>query len=127
MTQELRVAKQGESAFSTDPNDFIFHSRYNTFKILDEGILTSQSVTADPTTFSVAHGQSTTPSVYALAKFADGYVAQPNDKERADSTKPIERYWRVEVDATNIYFVFYKGATANYSVSIKYYIFETPL
>lgn len=127
MTQELRVAKQGKSVYSTDPNDFIFHSSYNTFKIISEGLLTSQTVDADPKTFSVSHGQLTTPSVYALAKFADGYVAQPNDKEHADNTKPIERYWRVEVDATNIYFIFYKGGTANYDVSIKYYVFETPL
>lgn len=127
MTNEIRVAKQGKSALSTDPNDFIFHSAYNTFKIIAEGLLTAQTVNTDPKTFSVAHNQSTTPSVYALAKFPDGFVAQPNDKERADNTKPIERYWRVEVDATNIYFIFYKGTTANYNVSIKYYVFETPL
>ena len=127
MNQEIRVAKSGKSVYSTDPNDFIFHSRYNTFKILAEGSLSAQTVTGDPTTFSIAHGKATIPSVYALAKFADGYVAQPNDKERADNVKPVERYWKVEVDATNINFLFYKGTTANYDVAIKYYVFETPL
>lgn len=127
MTHEIRVAKKDKSAFSENPNDFIFHSRYNTFKILREGNLTSQTVNADPATFQVAHEQGRVPSVYALAKFPDGYVAQPNDKERADNTNPVERYWRVEVDDTNIYFVFFKGTTANYNVDIKYYIFETPL
>jgi hypothetical protein len=108
MTQEIRVAKQGKSVYSTDPNDFIFHSAYNTFKILSEGLLTDQTVNANPKTFTVAHGQSTTPSVYALAKFPDGYVAQPNDKERNDNIPPIGRYWRVEVDGTNVYFIFYQ-------------------
>lgn len=128
MPYEIRVSKSGQNAVSaTDPNAFIFHSSYNTFKILAEGSLINQTVDVDPKTFSVAHNQSTIPSVFAFAKFADGYVAQPNDKERADNAKPIERYWRVEVDATNIYFIFNKGTTANYTVSIKYYIFETPL
>ena len=128
MTQQIRVAKSGKDALtSTNPNDFIFHSEYNTFKILLEGGLSAQTVDADPKTFSVAHGQSSIPSVYAIAKFADGYACPPGDKERADNTKPVERYWRVEVDATNIYFIFYKGATANYVISLHYYVFETPL
>ena len=120
MTNEIRVAKQGKSAFSTDPNDFIFHSAYNTFKILAEGILTSQTVDADPKTFSVAHNQGRIVSVYAFAKYPDGYVALPREIPRSGE---FARYFELDVDDTNVYFVFYKGATANYNVDIKYYIF----
>lgn len=124
MTFEIRVAKEGRSAFSDNPNDFIFHSRYNTFKILSQGILTAQAVTSDPTTFTVAHGRGEVVTAYAFAKFPDGYVALPREIPR---TGELERYFQLEVDDTNLYFVFYKGATANYNVDIKYFVFEAPI
>lgn len=128
MGNQLRIAKATKNALTaTNPNDFLFHSLYNTFKILASGNLSSQTVDADPKTFSVVHGLGSIPSVYAIAKFPDGYAVPPGDKERADNTKPVERYFRVEVDNTNVYFLFYKGGTSNYSISLKYYIFETPL
>jgi hypothetical protein len=128
MGQEIKVSKKSKNVLTaTDPNDFIFHSSYNTFKIIAEGILSSQSVTGDPTTFSVAHGQGGVPGVYAFAKFPDGYVTTPGNKERADVVWPVDRYWEVRINSTNIYFDFYKGSSANYSVDIKYYIFEIPL
>lgn len=123
-TRTFRIAKSGKDArFSTDPNDFIFDERYNTFKILGEGKLTGQTVNADPTTFSVAHGKSFTPTAIAFAKFPDGKVALPKE---IPHTTALERYFNLEIDGTNLYFVFYKGATANYNVDIKYFIFETP-
>lgn len=123
----LKVSKSGVNALtSVNPNDYIFHSDLNTFKILAEGKLTSQSVTGDPTIFTVSHGQSQIPAVIGFAKFPDGYVSQAGSKERADNTAPVERYWRIETDTSNIRFLFYKGGTANYSVDIKYYLFEGP-
>lgn len=122
-----KVSISGANALtSTNPNDYIFHSDLNTFKILAEGNLTTQTVDADPKTFTVAHGRSSTPAVTAFAKFPDGYVCQAGSKERADNVKPIERYWFLEVDATNVRFIFYKGTTANYNVNIKYFVFEGP-
>lgn len=127
MSSIVAMSKVGEDVLTaTDPNKFIFHSNYNTFKILSSGIVTAQTVNSDPKIFTLAHGQSGIPGVYAFAKFPDGYTTLPNSKERADSD-PIERYWVVEIDSTNIYFKFYKGASANYNVDISYYIFEVPL
>lgn len=123
----LKITRSGYNALTdTNPNHYIFHSDLNTFKILVEGLLTAQTVTTDPTVFTVAHGKSYTPAVHAFAKFPDGYVAQAGSKERANTTMPVNRYWYVETDATNIRFVFFKGAGTNYTVNIKYYIFETP-
>lgn len=123
----FKMSKSGVNALtSTNPNDYIAHTDLNSFKILAEGNITSQTVSGNPTTFTLAHGESSTPTVYAFAKFPDGYVCQAGSKERADTTKPVERYWLLEVDGTNARFLFYKGTTANYDVDIKYYVFETP-
>lgn len=126
VNRRLAVAKAGVNVMTaTSPNDFIFHSGYNTFKILKQGTLTSQTVDADPKTFSVAHDQSTIPTVFAFTTFpTSGFVALP--RETPYNTE-LQRYWELEVDGTNIYFVFYKGATANYTVSIAYFVFEAPV
>lgn len=128
MSRKIIVSKQGINAgTATSPNDFIFHSDYNTFKIVSSGTISS-SVTSDPTTITVAHGQSKIPAVYAFAKYPDGFVTMPNSYERAGTTPDIaDRRWYVEADATNVNFVFYKGGGANYSPIVNYYIFESPL
>jgi len=125
MTQILAVSKSGQDVLTaTDPNNFIFHSSYNTFKILAEGTLTAQTVNADPKTFTVAHGQGELVAVYAFAKYPDGYVAMPREIPRSGERA---RYFELDIDATNISFVFYQGASGNYNVDIKYYVFETPI
>lgn len=122
----IKVTKAGKDALtSTNPNDYIFHSDLNTFKILAEGNLTSKTVSGNPSTFTFSHGEGTALSVYGFAKFPDGYVAAPLSKSRA-SSNPAERYWVIEVDSTNISFKFWKGSSSNYDVDIKYYVFETP-
>lgn len=126
MPIQVKISKNGiDVNKSQNPNDFIFHSDYNTFKIIKTGTRLTQSVTANPTTFTVAHGFSFTPIVYGFCKFPDGYVAMPGEKERADAI-PIDRMWNIEVDATNIYFSFTKGAS-NYNVDLRYYVFESAL
>ena len=126
MAQKIVISKAGYNAFTeSNKNSYIFHSDYNTFKILAEGKLTSQSVTGNPTTFQVAHGKNYIPAVMAFIKYPDGYVTLPEGNTR-DSSITTQRYWEVEIDNTYIYFVCYKGSSANYSVDVKYYIFETP-
>lgn len=127
MSIVFKISRTGKDVTdSTDPNDFIFDSTYNTFKIIDEGIESTKSVSSNPTTFTVAHGQSSTPAFFAFAKFPDGYIALPNQKQRNDPP-PVQRYWFAEADDTYLYFIFYKGTTTTYNVDIKWYVFETPL
>ena len=131
MTQILAVSKAGVNVLTaTDPNDFIFHSSYNTFKILAEGTLLTQTVDADPKTFTFAHGLGYAPNFYAFCKFPDGKVALAGPL-----SFPYDRDTRVfflgpsftaETDDTNIYFVLDKPGS-NYNVDIKYYIFEVVL
>jgi hypothetical protein len=127
MSSIVAMTKQGKDALTeTNPNNFIFHSDYNTFKVVSQGVVSSQTVDANPKIFTLAHGQSGVPAVYAFAKFPDGFVALPNEKERA-GVDPVDRYWLVDIDSTNIRFNFYKGSGSNYSVDISYYIFEVPI
>jgi hypothetical protein len=81
MTQVIKVSKQGINVgTATNPNDFIFDSQYNTFKILNQGTYSPTLGTVGvETKTSVAHGQSTTPFVFAFCKFADGLVGIPGD------------------------------------------------
>lgn len=122
---QVRVSKIGVNALSSNnPNDYIFHSAYNTFKILAEGVLLAQTIDSDPKTITVAHGQSVTPTAFAFARYPDGYVAKPREVPHSGE---LERYFELDMDDTNLYFEFYKGVTANYDVDIKYFIFEAPV
>jgi hypothetical protein len=126
MTQVLKVSKTGNDVLTdTNINNFIFDSSANTFKILGTG-LTSFTVDSDGYTVTVAHGQASVPAIYAFAKFANGYAALPNEREKGNSS-PIQRYWLLEVDGSNMYFIFYKGSTGNYNASVSYFIFEPAL
>ena len=127
MAQKLLVSKSGKNVLSSlNAKDYIFHSDYNSFQIKVEGNLTSQTVDADPKTFTVAHNLGYIPAAYAFAKFPDNYVAMAQTGQRT-SDLAYQRRFYVKVDATNLYLVFYKGASANYSVDIKYYIFSSDI
>jgi len=126
MTYVVRVAKQNKSALGTpNPNDLIFDSTLNTFKIIKSGTV-SGTVSGTPTTLNVAHNMGTPSAFYAFAKFSDGYVALPDEMERSQNS-PVQRYWRATTDSTNLNFDFYKGTSANYTASVKYYVFEAPI
>lgn len=125
----IKVSKSGVDALSsTNPNDYIFHSDLNTFKILGEGTILNQTVDSNPKVFTLAHGQGSAIAVYGFADFGDGKAVQAGGKARYDSVMPVEYYWRIEVDDTYIRFIFYQPEVPpdNYDVDIKYYIFETP-
>jgi hypothetical protein len=127
MSQVIRVSKQGKNVMGTlTPNDYVFESSLNTFKILAQGTF-SGTVSGTPTTFSLAHNRGVAPAVYGYAKFPDGYVVMPSGKERADTTGGPQRYYFVEVDSSNVYFSFYKGTTASYVPVVTYFVFETPI
>lgn len=129
MAQIFAMSKATKNVLtSTNPNDFIFHSNYNTFKILAQGTLTSQTVNADPKTFTLAHGLSYAPAFWAFAEFPDGKIAHPNEFDYSAQYNVSGGYgtFTLEGDATNIYFIFTKPGS-DYNVNIKYYIFEAPI
>ena len=128
MAQKFLVSKSGKNVLSSSltPKDYIMHSDYNSFQIVAEGSLLIQSITAEPTTITIAHNQGYIPAVYAFAKYPDGYVAVPNSGHRSSSLSYQRRFY-LQVDATNIYLKFYTGVSGSYNVDIKYYIFSSDI
>jgi len=131
MTYQVRVSKAGVNALTaTDPNDFIFHSAYNTFKIIATGIYTPTVTASSTQTKTLAHNLSYIPLVHAFAK-PDGisYVILPNEALYnplgIGSSTIVFNY--LEADSTNIIFNVTNNTGSNLDVSFKYYIFEVPL
>jgi hypothetical protein len=131
MTYVVAVAKIGERADSTDPNDFIFHSSYNTFKIVLEG---TKSVTLAAATnnqsFTQAHGLRFIPLVDAFAKLStDAVVCRPNGViietwgNKASFAGDV-KFNYISADATNITFNFDKANAGTEDVSIRYFCLE---
>jgi len=122
MVQAIKVSKQGVDVLGTAgtvPNNLIFDSNYNTFKIVKEGYATVNHGTSGGTT-SIAHSQSGVPSAYAFVKYSDGLVALPEEGRKG--TKVVFSAWQLEVDGTNIHFC----SRVSLAGTIKYYIFEAP-
>lgn len=124
---EIKVAKSGKSASSSDPNDFIFHSDYNTFKIIKTGIV-EQVVKFTSTTIEVAHELDYTPLVYAFMK------ADTNDEAISarfmflvTGDYQYVGLDTVSADSSKIYFFVRQYNNYNVTIKIKYYIFEVPL
>lgn len=123
----LRVARPGKSAYSTNPNDFIFHSDLNTFKIIKQGTTTfSLSSAGGVQEFTVAHGLSYTPLVEGFAKFAsNGEVMLPN-QEWVNTIDNSMRFNSVLADTTNIRFRFTNNTGVTKTAYVAYYCFEVP-
>ena len=129
MTQQVvKIAKIGKNAHTaTDPNDFIFHSSYNTFKIIDTGIY-SPTITASSTEIeTLPHGLFYTPMIHAFAKATGQSKALLPNEKFTNVVTDIITFHYVEADATNLYFKITNHTGSDLVVNIKYYIFEVPL
>jgi len=127
------VSKIGKNAETeTDPNSFIFHSDYNTFKIALEG---TKSVTLAASTnnqsFTQAHGQKFIPLVSAFAKQESvSQIFLPNSDNvdlwgpKLGWTSTGVRFNFVSSDATNIIFNFNNTNGSTKNVSVRYFVLE---
>lgn len=129
MTNVVAVAKIGKNATSSDPNDFIFHSSYNTFKIILEGIKSvSHNGSPETQTFTQAHGLSFIPLVSAFIQVDGETQAYPPNGSgvTAAGAKSITlngvSFNYVESDATNIIFSITTSSAKD--INIKYYCLE---
>ena len=123
MTQIIAVSKAGKNVLTTtSPNDFIFHSEYNTLKIIAEPVI-NQSVPAGATAIYplLAHGLSYTPLVEGFCKVdAQSFAMCPYE-----GVGDFYFYF-IGSDATNIYAKLKNGDSSAHIFSIKCYIFEVP-
>jgi hypothetical protein len=121
----VTAAKNGVSALSDDPNDFIYRSDLNTFKILKEGVETLH-YTGDGT-YNFSHGLSlTSPSAFiTYFMFPDGSITMGGGTFMALSR---DKEWEAasSISTTQIKTrIFGDGTTQD--IKVKYYIFESPL
>lgn len=132
----MAITKAGFNALTeTNPNNFIFHSAYNGFKILYQG-KTTINVVSGTTWYSFAHNSPLgTPSCMVLfEQFPDGkvtpisYGGAPEAKSYnnayslTDSNSAGIAFW----DSTNIHFSC-NGVGSAYNITFVWYIFEPPL
>lgn len=131
MTNVIRVGKIGKSALSSDPNDLIFNSELNTFKIILEG--TKQVTLAASTnnqSFTQAHGLGWIPVADAFAKRSGAsQIFRPNgiDVELWGPKLGMVgdvRFNYVAADITNITFNFDNAAGSSKVVDIRYFVLE---
>ena len=123
MTQIIAVSKAGKDVtVITNPNDFIFHSEYNTLKIIAEPVI-NQSVPAGTTAIYtlLAHGLSYTPLVEGFCKVDSQSFAMCPYEGVGDFY-----FYFIGSDATYIYAKLYNGDSSPHTFSIKCYIFEVP-
>lgn len=135
----LAITKEGKDAVTTsDPTDFIFHSNYNTPKIILEGSY-SDTVVIDTEPFAggtqeiftVAHGLNYIPLVDGFMKVDDwDYYCPPNGAIYLTLGSDARRvgFDYIEADATNITFAVTNYDESNaHDFTIYYYAFEVPL
>jgi hypothetical protein len=129
MTYIIATSKSGKNVLTdADPNDFIFHSSYNTFKIVDEGS-GSFSIPAD-TSFgeeSINHNNGIRRGFLVYFKFPSGKAGY--DENKTDNTGAVEDVYvsNVSNSANSINFWTRNSKGTAQTVYYKYYLFEVPL
>lgn len=132
MSQVIKVAKIGKDIRSTDPNDFVFHSDYNTFKIIKEATKNVTLVASTTNqTFTEAHGlDHILPLVHAFAKRSGvSQVFAPNGLDVESFGFKLGysgdiKFNYVASDETNVIFNFDNDKGSNVDVSIRYFLLE---
>jgi hypothetical protein len=129
----VKVAKIGVNAESSnDPNDFVFHSYFNTFKIITE---LTKSITLLASTnnqsFTQSHGLSFIPLITAFAKQTTiNQVFLPNSDNinlwgtKLGWTSTGVRFNYISADATNVTFNFDNTNATTINVNIRYFLLE---
>lgn len=129
MAIKVLVTFAGHNALTeTDKDNFIFNSDYNTFKILETGTIT----------FDIANGATTTDSASHSIGYAPGFTGYLK-KSDGSYVLPIGvRYWTangtvyyafIDMYTTDaaVYVTVKNTTGATITVTVKYYLFETPL
>jgi hypothetical protein len=128
MTEIIAVSKQGNDALSdTNPNDFIFNSLYNSFKIVYQG-KTNLSIIAGTSTYQFTHNSplGNTSCILIFGQFPDGKATLLGALRGGQSFDRNRGLLQAYFDNTNIY-INYGFVASNYTLPIVWYIFEASL
>lgn len=133
----FKIAKQGIDAKSSkDPNDYIFHSDLNSFKIVYQG-KTTINVSSATSNYSFNHNSplSSTSAILVFAQFPDGKVTQTSwYGSPSDSCKSYDNlqgttghsFDQMYFDSTKIYFR-NAGVVTAYDIVFVWYVFEASI
>jgi hypothetical protein len=128
----VALTKIGQNVLTAkDPNSFLFHSGYNTFKIIATGKKTvNLSASTNSQSFTEAHGLAFTPLVTAFAKVqGESQVFPPNGYgvtiagSKGLVTNGVNFNY-ITTDGTNITFNFDNTNGSAKAVDIRYYVLE---
>lgn len=132
MNEVIAVSKRFKDVLSeTDPNNFIFHSSYNSFKIIVESTI-SITLAASTTnqTFTVGHRWGFIPLVTAFAKRSGvNQVFLPNSRDIESWSagsgwdgNVIFNY--IEAAPYKVFFNFDNNKVSTVDLSIRYFLLE---
>ena len=127
MTQIIASSKSGVNVLTaSNPNDFLFHSSYNSLKIIATGIF-NQSVPNGRHTYSFSHGLGYSPLVEGFCKVDTiNYIVCPFEGVDIDEFPFLYFFYYIGADSSKVYVELYNGDNSSHIFSIKYYIFEVP-
>lgn len=127
MTQIIGVSKSGVNVLTaTNPNDFIFHSLYNSFKIIAYGSA-SYTIAAGSTSGvfkTVAHGLGYKPFVISFIKWADGRAGMPFSSKKGATGSIYNRNYYISTSNINWEFINTTGSSE--SIVLSYFLCEVP-
>lgn len=133
MTYQIKVSKQGIDVLGTGgtvPNNLIFDSNLNTFKIVASGTFQGTVANGAVGTLSGAHGLSFTPPVSGFVLQMAGTTKQRSlpvgGVDYTTSTVYNFAVTNAYADGTNNYFVIDSNFLGSVYV-VRYYNFEIPL
>jgi len=129
MSQVIKQARAGKNAeTATDPNDFIFHSDYNTLKIIASGLYEPTIPANTPSTeYKVAHNLEQIPFVIAFMREASLNEVVLANNFSPSSSSYLE-FSSINADYTDLIFKIANNHPTNGIVAhIRYLIFEIPL
>lgn len=128
MTQVVRISKQGKNVLgtaATDPNNLIFDSQYNTFKIITSGTLLGTVNSSSTGTITIAHGLGYVPFVDGFAKrTALGGVVG------VGGTIPFPtafQFTSAYANSGTLFFTIKNDYFSSAEYAIRYYCYEVPI
>jgi len=129
MTYLMALTKATKNTLTeTDPNNFIFHSGYNTFKIILTG---TTSFTVDTygsvVEKTIAHGLSYIPLVHGFCRIGSVTKVFSPNQLLFDFFDEDFYFNSIVADSTNIIFRFTNNKYSSVTAYVRYYVFEIPL
>jgi hypothetical protein len=131
MSQKIAVAKSGvDASLATDPNDFIYHSDFNTFKIIGNNTVDFTIPANSSAVYTVNHGLEIVPLTMAFLRqdSVDAVISQNNSILDVLGLGYYLFLEQVGADYTQLKFTISNHDVSNSHVAhMRYWLFEVPL